>query len=223
MSLRRTTMLGVIAVSLAALAACTSGTNDTLNTAGKGRVAIVMSSSGAVVASSAIGTGLSRDALVAGGSGASVDSTAHHDCAQNLQAANVTFASVLARTLDGQLTAVTIELPVTVDMLSIATGKEATLPIGFLPPGTYDQIVVVMTQVSVTLADGTQVTITPPGGGWTAIVPVAQPFTVVEGQTTTITLNFRKDMSFACGFGGWEFHPEIESDGNHNDNDDNDD
>jgi len=209
-------MLGILAVSLAALAACTSGSNDTLNTAGKGRVAIVMSSSGAVVASSASASGLSRDALAAGGSAAVVDSTEHHDCAQNLQAANVTFASVLARNLDGQLTDVTIELPVTVDMLSIATGKEATLPIGFLPPGTYDQIVVVMTQVSVTLADGTQVTITPPGGGWTAIVPVAQPFTVVEGQTTTITLNFRKDLSFACGSGSWEFHPKLECDNNDN-------
>lgn len=216
MRLRKTTMLGVIALSLAALAACTSGTNDTLNTAGKGRVAIVMSSSGAVVASSASATGLSRDALAAGGSVASVDSTTHHDCANNLQAANVTFASILARNLEGQLTDVTIELPVTVDMLSIATGKEATLPIGFLPPGTYDQVVVVMTQVGVTLADGTQVTVTPPGGGWTAIVSVAQPFTVIEGQTTTITLNFRKDLSFACGSGGWEFHPKIECDDNDN-------
>jgi len=187
-------MVGV--VSLVALAACGS------DTAGKGRVAFVMSGNGGSVASATPGAGLS----------ASAGSTSHRSCQPEevFQAATVTFSSILARTLDGTLVDVTIALPVDVNMLSLVDGKEATLPDGFLPPGTYDQIVVVMTKVEVTLLNGTKVAIAPPGGGWTAIVPVAQPFTVTAGETTTITLNFRRDLSFGCGSGSWEFHPSFE-------------
>jgi hypothetical protein len=161
-------------------------------TAGKGQVSIVLSSSAA--------------------SAALMSSQGDHHCGAP-QAASVTFSSLLARTLDGTLIDVTIALPVTVDLLSLVNGKEATLPAGFLPPGTYDQFVVVMRSVELTLASGTVVTITPPGGGWTAIVRVAQPFTVVEGETTTVTLRFRAERSFVCGLGEWEFHPEFECPG----------
>jgi hypothetical protein len=189
-------------VSILAIAGCGGGA---LDTAGKGRVAIVMSATGGSVATT--------------GSNLSATSTSHGSCRpdQALQAATVTLSSILARTLDGKLTDVTIELPVALDMLSLATGQGATLPVGFLPPGTYDQIVVVMTKVEVTLLNGTKIAITPPGGGWTAIVPVAQPFTVVEGATTSLTLNFRKDLSFACGSGSWEFHPKFDCDGDRHD------
>jgi hypothetical protein len=190
-------------VSLLALAACGS------DTAGKGRVAIAMSATGASVASSAANASLVD--------GSASPSTSHGGClpGQGLQAANVTLSSILARTVGGVLTNFTIDLPVTVDVLKLSSGADTTLPIGYLPPGTYDQIVVVMTKVEVTLLNGTKVAITPPGGGWTSIVPVAQPFTVVEGQTTTITLNFRKDLSFGCGSGNWEFKPRFECDGKH--------
>jgi len=182
-------------VSLLVLASC--GGDPSLETAGKGRVAIVMSATGESVAG-----------------GISADSGSHDDCqaAHGLLAADVTFSSILARTLDGKLIDVTIDLPVTVDVLSLAVGKKATLPIGFLPPGTYDQLVVVMTKVEVTLSDGTKVAVTPPGGGWTAIVRVAEPFAVTEGATTTIGLKFRKDLSFGCRSGRWEYHPRFDCD-----------
>ena len=198
-------------VSLAALAACGS------DTAGKGRVAIVMSATGGTVASAAANASLDGGLVASPTSTVSASSTSHASCGpgQGLQAANVTLSSILARTLDGKLTDVTIALPVTADLLSLVNGKDATLPIGYLPPGTYDQIVVVMTKVEVTLLNGTKVAVTPPGGGWTAIVPVAQPFTVIDGKTTTITLNFRKDLSFGCGSGNWEFHPKFECDRKH--------
>jgi hypothetical protein len=194
MTLRRWFASGALLVSLVALAACGGG----MDTAGKGRVSIVMSGAGGSLATA------EADLSASTGS--------HGDCAadQGLQAANVTLSSILARTLDGILTDVAIDLPVTVDVLTLSSGQEATLPVGFLPPGTYDQLVVVMTKVEVTLRDGTKVAVTPPGGGWTAIVPVAQPFTVTEGETTTITLRFRRDLSFACGLGRWEFHPTFE-------------
>jgi hypothetical protein len=192
--------------SILALAACGS------DTSGKGRVAIVMSATGGGVASAAATPSLD----------ATETSASHTSCrpGQALQAAEVTFASILARTLDGALTDVAVSLPESVDLLSLVSGKQVTLPVGFLPPGTYDQLVVVMTKVEVTLLDGTKIAITPPGGGWTAIVPVAQPFTVAEGQTTTITLRFRKDLSFTCLSGIWEFRPKFEGshdDGGHHD------
>ena len=185
---------GVAVASLLALAAC--GGDPSQDAAGKGRIAIVMSASGGSFAS-----------------GAALQSSTSHDACQPaevLQAASVTFSSILARTLDGVLTDATIDLPVTVEMLSLVNGKAATLPIGFLPPGVYDQLVVVMTKVEVTLLDGTKIAITPPGGGWTAIVGVAEPFTVTAGATTDIALRFRTDLSFGCGLGRWEFHPRFE-------------
>lgn len=197
MTIRRMFAPGALVVSLVALAACGG---DGMDAAGKGRVAIVMSASGANLAS----------ALDAAGASASSRSSDRCDPGQALQAASVTLSSILARTLDGILTDVTIDLPLAVDVLSLGNGQDATLPVGFLPPGTYDQLVIVMTKVEVTLLDGTKVAVTPPGGGWTAIVPVAEPFTVVDGETTTVTLNFRRDLSFACGAGKWEFHPRFE-------------
>jgi len=190
--------LGSIVLSLSVLAACGGQ-----STAGTGRVSIVLSSSGGTVASTAAGA----QAL-----GATADSTGptwDDHCAVP-QAASVTFSSILARTLDGKLIDVTIDLPVTVDLLALVNGKEATLPEGFLPPDTYDQFVVVMTQVELTLASGTKIAITPPGGGWTAVVPAAPPFTVAAGETTTVTLNFRRDLSFGCNLGNWEFRPAFE-------------
>jgi hypothetical protein len=184
-----------VAVALVMLAACGGESPDT---AGKGRVAIVMSASG--------------DAFGSAGAALAADSMAHESCAPVLESATVTFSSILARTLEGVLTDVTIDLPVDVDLLALG-GKEATLPVGFLPPGTYDQLVVVMTRVELTLANGTKIAVTPPGGGWTAIVRVAEPFTVVEGETTTVSLRFRRDLSFGCGGGRWTFHPEFECDG----------
>jgi hypothetical protein len=209
MTIRGMFASGVAVASLAALAAC--GGDPSLDTAGKGRVTIVMSATGGNLASGVADPSLD----VATGKASDLeDSASHGTCGSTpaLQGATVTFSSILARTLDGKLTDATIALPVDVEMLSLVNGKAATLPIGFLPEGTYDQLVVVMTKVEVTLQDGTEVAITPPGGGWTAIIAVAQPFTVKVGETTTITLKFRKDLSFGCGLGKWEFHPKFECD-----------
>ena len=139
---------------------------------------------------------------------------------QQLQAANVTFASILARNLDGVLTNVTIALPVTVDLIGLGTEGAFTLPAGFLPPGEYDQIIIVITSVALTLENGTIVTIEPPGGGWTAVIQAGSPFTVVEGQTTTVDLNFRRGRLFQLLNGRWEFNPHFECPGNHGGNHD---
>src|SRR5512138_1182579 len=193
MTFKNVFQTGAVVAALTMLAACGGD-----STAGQGRVAIVMSAASA--ASGSTGAALTADSME------------HDSCTPALQAATVTFSSILARTLEGVLTDVNVELPVAVDLLALG-GKEVTLPAGFLPAGTYDQLVVVMTKLELTLANGTKIAVTPPGGGWTAIVRVAEPFTVTEGQTTTVTLKFRRDLSFGCGGGAWEFHPRFECDG----------
>ena len=189
-TLLRTLAWGSVGLSILAVAAC-GGTGDM---AGKGQVSIVLSGSGATGA-----------ALVAGPTASDRDPGCPAPAA-----ASVTISSLLARSLDGVLVDVTIDLPVTVDLLALGGGTETTLPAGFLPPGTYDQFVVVMKQLELTLANGTQVAITPPGGGWTSIVRVSAPFTVEEGKETPVTLIFRKDLSFACGLGTWDFTPHFD-------------
>lgn len=123
-----------------------------------------------------------------------------------LLAANVTFSSILARDLDGVLVNVDMELPATVDLIPLRESREITLPVGVLPPATYDQIVVVMTQVEVMTPDSTVIAITPPGGGWTAIVPVCR-FEVADGATTTVGLRFDFLRAFSWRDGRHQFKP----------------
>ena len=201
-SIRNEFVLAVLAVTLGLVTAC-SNSSDGMTQSGKGAVQFVMSASAAPVAPATLAA-TTND-------GSSAD--------HQLQAANVTFASILARNLDGVLTNVTIALPVTVDVLGLATGGSLTLPAGFLPQGTYDQLVIVMTKVELTLTNGTVVTIDPPGGGWTAVVPVTTPFTVTEGQTTTVNINFRPG-GFQWTNGEWDFNPDFDCHGGNDDGSD---
>ena len=181
-------LLAVLAVTAIALAglAC-NGTDGT--SSGMGQVHFVMSS-----ATAPAGTMAMTD-----------DEDRPH-----LQSANVTFTSLMARTLDGQLVGVTVDLPTTVDVLTLLNGHEVTLPVGFLPPGTYDQLVIVMSNVDLVTENGTHVTITPPGGGWTSIVNVRTPFVVTEGQTTNIELKFRWWRAFRWEDEQIAFDPEFD-------------
>lgn len=131
---------------------------------------------------------------------------------QWFQSASVTFSSFLARNLDGVLVNVDMELPATVDVLALRDNNQVSLPAGVLPAATYDQLVVVMTQVDVVTHDGTGIAITPPGGGWTAIVPVC-PFEVVDGETTSVGLRFMGGKAFSWRNGHHHFRPHFECDG----------
>jgi hypothetical protein len=126
-----------------------------------------------------------------------------------LETANVTFSSLLARNADGQLVDLGVELPKTVDAVGLLGGAGVTLPAGSLPPGTYDQLVVVMTQLELAFVNGAKVALTPPGGGWTTVVPVT-PFTVIEGQELTIELNLHLGSAFREASGAVGFFPEFE-------------
>ena len=104
-----------------------------------------------------------------------------HKPSRYFKSAKVTFSSILARNLEGELVNVAMDLPVPVDVVTMEGGREVTLPDGELPPATYDQVVVVMTEVQVVTHDGTTITIEPPGGGWTSIIAIC-PFDVRRGR-----------------------------------------
>jgi len=128
----------------------------------------------------------------------------HHN--RYFESANVTFSSVLARNLDGVLVNVEMDLPVTVDVVSLEDGREIALPDGNLEPGSYDQVVIVMTQFEGVTPNGTTITITPPGGGWTAIVQRCE-FAVEEGDETTVSLKFVINRSFSWHDNRYHFKP----------------
>lgn len=131
-----------------------------------------------------------------------------------LEEANITFSSLLARNLDGELISLGVDLPQTIDVVSLLGGTELTLPVGSLPPGDYDQLVVVMTQLELVFLDGGKLALSPPGGGWTSIVRVS-PFTVVEGETLTVELNLKLRGAFRSFGDSFRFFPDF--DGHHHD------
>ena len=124
-----------------------------------------------------------------------------------IKSANVTFSSILARDLDGVLVNVDMDLPVTVDVLRLEGGRQIQLPEGELPAATYDQVVVVMTEVQIVLGDDTQITINPPGGGWTAIVPLCPPVEVEDSGPATVSLTLEVRKAFLWFGDRFHFEP----------------
>jgi hypothetical protein len=186
----RTVGLCALASAAMLIAGCSGSDSMTGNSRNTGRVHIVMGGASTVAATSA----------------SSTTAALTDDAGRTITSAVISLSSVLARNLDGQLIDVAIALPVDVDLVGLLQGHTVDLPIGALPPGTYDQLVVVIKSLHVVLSDGTQIDVTPPGGGWTAIVP-AQPFDVVDGQVTTVTLQFRAAGAFQWSDGHLDFTP----------------
>ena len=134
-------------------------------------------------------------------------------CAWSFEAAQVTLTSILARTTAGELVDLDVELPVVVDVVRIDGGKQVVLPDGILPADTYDQVVLVMTAVQATTLDGASVTVEPPGGGWTAVIPIC-PIEVTDGTTATVGIALNVRNSFLRVGNWWSFQPRFRSLGN---------
>jgi hypothetical protein len=183
---------GISTLAVAALVAtgCSDSAKMTSNPAGSGQVRMILGGGG----SSGVMAATSSTPVLGDGSG------------RTIQSATITLSSVLARNLDGQLINVTMDLTAPVDLVALLQGGTVNLPMGSLPAGTYDQLVVVIRTLHVVLSDGTQLDVTPPGGGWTAIVP-ATPFDVVAGQMTTVTLQFQANGAFQFVNGQLVFNP----------------
>ena len=194
------------------LAACSSNNGESRSRSGNVRV--MLTSAPATAAPVA-----STDAVAAGGSSGGDDGDG--GMLSRLSQVNVTFSDLLARNLNGDLVDFVIDLPHTVDLISVINGHEVTLPAGTLPAGMYDQVVVVINHVQFVFTDGGKIDLTPPGGGWTRIIPV-QTFEVVDGQTTTIELRFKPDHAFEDMDGEFHFFPDFDCD-THGDDDQGDD
>ncbi len=182
-------------LSVAALLSVTGCSAGGLFGSNSGRLRLVLSGDGSSAAAAAISANLDND-----------ESHLSHW----FDSASVTLSSVLARNLDGQLINVDFALPVTVDVVKMENGKQVTLPDGALPAGTYDQVVIVMTAVSGTTHDGTEVTVEPPGGGWTAVVPIC-PLEVADGSTETVGITLNVRNSFLLVGSHWGFQPRFQS------------
>ena len=128
----------------------------------------------------------------------------------DFQTATVTLSSILVRNTAGELIDLDVDLPVIVDVVRIDGGKQVVLPDGILPADDYDQVVLVMTAVQGLTRDGTSVTIQPPGGGWTAVIPIC-PLEVTDGTTATVGLALNVRNSIIRVGNWWSFQPRFRS------------
>jgi hypothetical protein len=197
----RLTLFGVLALG-AALAGC-SNPGSMTDAAGTGRVHMTIG-------------GSATQAM-----GASSAMTLDDGSGRTITSATISLSAIEARNLDGQLVPVTVDLPMDVDLVALIQGGTVDLPDGSLPAATYDQIVVVIRSLHVELSDGTQIDVTPPGGGWTVVVPTAA-FDVVAGQVTTVQLHFRAAGAFQWVDGHLVFDPGFDCDVDHHHGDDDD-
>jgi len=130
---------------------------------------------------------------------AQTDSTAtgFRDRDRRIKGIEIVVSDLLARSATQQsLESVSIDLPATVDLLALLeNGGEVDLGVGSLAPDTYDQLVVVVSSMTLTTINDTEIKITPPGGGWTRIVRV-EPFEVLDGEITTIVIKIRPRFLF---------------------------
>lgn len=208
--------LTTVLVAGLALVAAGCSSSDSILGVNEGRVRFVISSS-----SGTVGTGAEGSAPVpaAAQDGAVImrhgdddrdDDDDDDDGRRFLTSANVTLSSILARNLEGVLVHVDVDLPVTVDVLSMDGATEVMLPDAILPLATYVQVVVLITQVEVVTFDGTTIRITPggtpPASGWTVIVPIC-PFVVEQGATTTVGLTFMLEHAFKWRDNRFHFQP----------------
>ena len=183
-----------------AVAGC--GTSDSLLDANEGRVRFVLSGGDVLAPSAAV---VSAAPSLSGDG----DREENHEGRNGFfESANVTFSSVLARNVSGELLDASMDLPAVVNVVSMEDGREIVLPDAVLPIGTYDQLVVVMKQVQGVTYDGTTVTIDPPGGGWTAIVPVCE-FVVGDGETSVVGLKFMVREAFKWRDNRFHFSPRL--------------
>ena len=206
--LRRTAELGrslVFGVMALSLAGC-----DGLSGSDRGRVRVTLSRDGggslATLVQDSATAYLNHDHGKKNGD----DDDDDHRFSFRFQTATVTLSSVLARTLDGELVDLDMELPLGLDVVRIEGGRQLLLPDGFLPADIYDQVVLVITAVQGETLDGTLVTIEPPGGGWTAVVPIC-PLEVTDGATAVVGLALNVRNSFVAVGNWWSFQPRFRS------------
>ncbi len=187
----------LLALAMVLAGAACSG-SDSMLAPNHGRVRFVLGSEGGSVAVSgpvAVESWTETEVTSTGGIDP-LHGDGDHPEVPFIKAANVTFSSILARNLDGVFVDVEMDLPVTVDVVTLEGGRRIQLPEGELPAATYDRLLVNMTAVHVVLRDDTEITINPPGGGWAAITPLCPPLEIEESGTSTVSLSLEVRRSF---------------------------
>jgi hypothetical protein len=124
-----------------------------------------------------------------------------------IKAATVTITGIVAVSVAGEFVEVDMDLPATVDVLRLESGRQIQLPDGELPVGAYDKVVVAIGAVQVTLRDDTKITIDPPGSGWTAVSPLCPPVEIEESGDATVALTLEVRNSFFFQDGRFHFAP----------------
>ena len=136
----------------------------------------------------------------------------HEDALAHLKAAVVTVAGLEARLADGTWVPVDTGLPADLDLIAIMNaGKVRQLPTDLFPEGDYDALQLRVTQVQLTRVDDIEISLAPPGSGWTVQIPVN--VSVVAGRSTVVGLTLRCGSSFSLIDGQFAFDPEIEVEG----------
>ncbi|MGE0159397.1 MAG: hypothetical protein AB7T31_08280 [Gemmatimonadales bacterium] len=193
-------LVGALASTLPLMTAACAGDGGLAPNQGRVRIVLGAAESPVALMAPASGQGESRpDSAVSSddmGSDSAFAEPGHpgypdHRPIPMYRSVEVTFSSILARNLDGVLVDVAMDLPVTVDASLLETGRQIELPEGELPAGTYDEVVFVVRKVEVVLWNETKVTIEPPGGGWTAHVPLCPRVEVEEGGTSVVSLRLQ--------------------------------
>jgi hypothetical protein len=192
MNVRRLIAITSFAIGLAGLVAGCSSNND--SNGPKGSLAVALRAVRAASTNPDPGTAATAD---------------QGDASSRLRAAEVTMAGVEARMGDGTWVPVETGLPMDIDLIGIMdSGHVATLPADLLPEGSYNALELRITRARLTLLEGKERALTPPGTGWTVLVPVS--FSVTAGQATTVNLTLHGASSFKLFDGEIGFDPEFE-------------
>jgi hypothetical protein len=185
----------------------TAGCNlDSLFGGGGARMQVVLSRDGG----GALGNLIADSAAALADRGHNEGNNSSNARVWDFQTATVTLSSILVRNTAGELIDLDVDLPVIVDVVRIDGGRQVVLPDGILPADDYDQVVLVMTAVQGLTRDGTSVTIQPPGGGWTAVIPIC-PLEVTDGAVATVGLALNVRNSIIRVGNWWSFQPRFRS------------
>lgn len=101
-----------------------------------------------------------------------------------------------------------IQTPVSIDLVKLANGGVSMLGLTKLAAGRYTEVRLYVSNSTATLENGTSVTLTIPGKN--NIVRIVQPFIIIAGQNTSLTMAFDAQHSvIAAGNGEYILKPVV--------------
>ena len=153
-------------------------------------------------------TGESLDAIFSGSGEGQLTVNVHDQVGPGISEAFVTVTGLEVRSVEtGGWVTVPMNGNRTFDLLLLVNGNEATVASTPIPEGQYDGMRASISQVRVTLDDGTSIDVPDPAG---PVEVLAFPtITVTEGGSVTLTLDFPVDTSFQVIGTSVIFNPQL--------------